>query len=226
MKKSASLFETPASDLAAEFLAKDQKAKIAHYQILKKIGSGGMGEVYLAEDTRLNRKVALKLLPPEFTNDQDRIRRFEREARAVTALNHPNIITIYDIGQIETSSFIVSEYIDGETLRQRMRTSQMHLKEILPICIQAAEALDGAHQAGVIHRDIKPENIMIRKDGYVKVLDFGLAKSIEPSNSSQVSRLNTRSMQDTQTGVAIGTIKYMSPEQARWSEDRSTNRHL
>lgn len=216
-EKESSFFETPPSELAAELLAKKTgyEGKIGHYQILKKIGSGGMGEVYLAEDTRLNRRVALKLLPPEFTKDSDRIRRFEREARAVSALNHPNILTIYDVGQIDSSSFIASEFIDGETLRQRMRASPMPLKEILTICIQAAEALDAAHQAGVIHRDIKPENIMIRKDGYVKVLDFGLAKSIEPINTADASKLMTRSMADTEAGMAIGTVRYMSPEQAR-----------
>ena len=138
-----------------------------------------MGEVYLAEDTRLNRKVALKLLPREFTKDKERIRRFEREARTVTALNHPYILTIYDIGQFNSATFIASEFIDGETLRQKIQSSKIPLKEILMIVIQVAEALDAAHRAGIIHRDIKPENIMLRKDGYVKVLDFGLSKPIE-----------------------------------------------
>jgi len=214
-QKDSTFFDTPASDLAAEYLAqKDNVGALGHYKIVKKIGSGGMGEVYLAEDTRLNRKVALKLLPPEFTNDKGRIRRFEKEARAVSALNHPNILTIYDIGQIGNSSFIASEYVDGETLRQRIRTSKMQLKEILSVSIQAAEALDAAHQAGVIHRDIKPENIMIRKDGYVKVLDFGLAKSIE-RGALQNSQLNTQSSEATKTGILVGTVRYMSPEQAR-----------
>jgi eukaryotic-like serine/threonine-protein kinase len=213
--KDSTFFDTPASDIAAEYLAqKDNTGALGHYKIVKKIGSGGMGEVYLAEDTRLNRKVALKLLPPEFTNDKGRIRRFEKEARAVSALNHPNILTIYDIGQIGNSSFIASEYVDGETLRQRVRNSKMPLKEILTVCIQAAEALNAAHQAGVIHRDIKPENIMIRKDGYVKVLDFGLAKSID-RGALQNSQLNTQSSDATETGILVGTVRYMSPEQAR-----------
>jgi serine/threonine protein kinase len=214
-QKESTFFDTPASDLAAEYIAqKDNIGALGHYKIVKKIGRGGMGEVYLAEDTRLNRKVALKLLPPEFTNDKSRIRRFEKEARAVSALNHPNILTIYDIGQIGTSSFIASEYIDGVTLRQRIRTSKMQLKEILSVCIQAAEGLEAAHQAGVIHRDIKPENIMIRKDSYVKVLDFGLAKSID-HGALQNSQLNTQSSDATKTGILVGTVRYMSPEQAR-----------
>ena len=218
-EKESSLFESPPSELAAEFL--DQKGvvfegKIAHYHILKKIGSGGMGEVYLAEDIRLNRKVALKLLPSKFTNDKDRIRRFEREAKAASGLNHPNILTIYDIGQFDSSSFIASEFIDGETLRQRIRKSKIPLKEILSISIQVAEALDAAHGAGIIHRDIKPENIMLRKDGYVKVLDFGLAKLTENSEPSASSDIET--LAKTQSGIVLGTIRYMSPEQARGLE--------
>jgi serine/threonine protein kinase/Tfp pilus assembly protein PilF len=214
-EKERSLFESSPATLAAEVLANqaEYKGSIAHYTILEKIGSGGMGEVYLALDTRLNRKVALKLLPQEFTKDKERIRRFEREARAVTALNHPYILTIYDIGQFEYSTFIASEFVDGQTLRQKMRLSKIPLKEILTIVIQVTEALDAAHRAGIIHRDIKPENIMLREDGYVKVLDFGLSKPIE--NSADVSQLDTNPLSDTQTGIVIGTIRYMSPEQAR-----------
>ena len=212
-EKESSFFETPPSELAAEFLAKKTSGKIGHYQIEKKIGSGGMGEVYLAEDTRLNRKVALKLLPSEFSQNKDRIRRFEREAKSASALNHPNILTIYDIGQINSSSFIASEYIDGETLRQRIQKSKIPLKEILSIIIQVAEALDAAHGAGIIHRDIKPENIMLRKDGYVKVLDFGLAKLTENSKVTTASDIDT--LTKTETGIVLGTIRYMSPEQAR-----------
>ncbi|MCI0618662.1 serine/threonine-protein kinase, partial [bacterium] len=212
-EKKSNLFDRPPSDVAAVLLAKQDTYMdtISHYRILRKIGRGGMGEVYLAEDTRLNRKVALKLLPLEFTKDKERIRRFEQEARAVSALNHPNILTIHDIGQTESSSFIATEYIDGESLRQRMRVSKVPLKELLTIMIQIAEALDAAHQAGIIHRDIKPENIMLRKDGYVKVLDFGLAKLTEPATGA--SDLET--LARTQTGVVIGTFRYMSPEQAR-----------
>jgi eukaryotic-like serine/threonine-protein kinase len=215
-EKQSSLFDSPPTDLAAELLSKQStfQGAIAHYQIVKRIGSGGMGEVYLAEDTRLNRKVALKILPSEFTQDKDRVRRFEREARAVSGLNHPNILTIYDIGQFDSSSFIASEFIDGETLRQRMSESKLSLKEVLTIGIQAAEALDAAHRAGVIHRDIKPENIMLRKDGYVKVLDFGLAKLAEKQNQQGISNLDTQSAH-TRAGIVIGTVRYMSPEQAR-----------
>jgi serine/threonine protein kinase len=182
-EKEYNLFENSTGEPAAQMVANADayQGTIAQYKILKKIGKGGMVEVYLAEDTRLNRKVALKLLPREFSQDKDRIRRFEREAHAVSALNHPYILTIYDIGQIDSSTYIASEFIEGETLRQRMRSSKMSLKEILTIIIQTAEALDAAHQAGIVHRDIKPENIMLRRDGYVKVLDFGLSKPIESS---------------------------------------------
>jgi eukaryotic-like serine/threonine-protein kinase len=210
-EKESSLLENPPANLVTEFLALrgDYKGVIAHYKILKKIGSGGMGEVYLALDTRLNRKVALKLLPQEFTKDKERIRRFQREARAVTALNHPYILTIYDIGQFDSSTFIASEFIDGETLRHKMRTSKLQLREILTIVIQIAEALDAAHLAGIIHRDIKPENIMMRNDGYVKVLDFGLSKTIEsPMN---ISQLDTHSAANTETGVVIGNRSIYVP---------------
>jgi serine/threonine protein kinase len=212
-EKESNLLDRPPSDLAAAFLIKKDTdiETISHYQILRKIGRGGMGEVYLAEDTRLNRKVALKLLPIEFTKDTERIRRFEQEARVVSALNHPNILTIHDIGQTDTSSFIASEYVDGTTLRQRMRVSKIPLKEILSIVTQVAEALNAAHQAGIIHRDIKPENIMLRSDGYVKVLDFGLAKLIENQPGPEGS--NSEGVTNTQTGIVIGTVVYMSPEQ-------------
>lgn len=213
-EKESNLFDRPPSDVAAALLAKQDaySETIAHYRILRKIGRGGMGEVYLAEDTRLNRKVALKILPSEFTQNKDRVRRFEREARAVSGLNHPNILTIYDIGQFDSTSFIASEFIDGETLRQRMSKSKLSLKEILTIGIQTVEALDAAHQAGVIHRDIKLENIMLRNDGYVKVLDFGIAKLTETASGSKVSPLESTK---TQAGIVIGTVRYMSPEQAR-----------
>lgn len=210
-----SLFETLPAELAAELLGKNavHKGSIAHYKLVKKIGAGGMGEVYLAVDMRLHRNVALKLLPSESFQDKERIRRFEREARSVSALNHPNILTIYDVGRIDSSSFIASQFIDGETLRQRLRKSEMPLQEILTITIQVAEALDAAHQAGIIHRDIKPENIMLRNDGYVKVVDFGLAKLIETPLAK--AHIATRSHSETQSGIVLGTVKYMSPEQAR-----------
>ncbi len=163
-----------------------------------------MGEVYLAQDETLNRKVALKLLPVRFTQDQERVRRFQREARAASALNHPNIITIYDIGQTESTHYIATEYIEGETLRERMATSRVNIAELLDIASGVASALAAAHDAGIIHRDIKPENIMLRPDGYVKVLDFGLAKLAEPESA----------LNDSSTGAVMGTLFYISPEQA------------
>ncbi|MGH9838684.1 MAG: serine/threonine-protein kinase [Blastocatellia bacterium] len=153
-------------------------AHLNHYEIITCLGAGGMGEVYLAEDTQLSRKVALKLLPAEFTHDRERVRRFEQEARAASALNHPNIITIHEIGAVEQTHYIVTEYVEGETLRQRMANApqkKMKLAEALEIAAQIAAALAAAHEAGITHRDIKPENVMVRRDGLVKVLDFGLA---------------------------------------------------
>src|SRR6185369_8219365 len=152
---------------------------IGTYTILSLIGCGGMGEVYLAQDRRLNRKVALKVLPASFTKDRDRLSRFKREAQAASALNHPNIITIYEIQEFDSTHIIAMEFVEGETLRQRLSRSTPSLSESLNIAIQVADAVSAAHKAGIIHRDIKPENVMIRQDGYVKVLDFGLAKSIE-----------------------------------------------
>jgi len=152
---------------------------IGRYRILQKLGSGGMGEVYLAEDTQLGRKVALKLLAQELTQNRDRLSRFDQEAYAASALNHPNIITIYEMGDEAGRHFIATEYVDGETLRKRLGGPPMDLSEVLGVGIQIAEALEEAHAAGIIHRDIKPENVMIRRSGHVKVLDFGLAKLTE-----------------------------------------------
>src|SRR5205809_7907110 len=149
---------------------------LSHYRIVSKIGAGGMGEVYLAQDTKLDRKVALMILPADLAANQDRMRRFGQEAKAASALNHPNIITIYEIEQIDSVNLIATELIEGETLRQRMRSAPMKLGEVLDVAIQTASALSAAHAAGIVHRDIKPENIMVRRDGIVKVLDFGLAK--------------------------------------------------
>src|SRR5215475_14769496 len=153
--------------------------QLGHYRILSLLGAGGMGEVYLAEDPRLGRKIALKLLPVPFTGDDDRVRRFQREARAASALNHPNIVTIFDIGQVESTHFLATEYIEGETLRERLSRLALSTAEAVDLAIQTGSALSAAHDAGIIHRDLKPENIMIRRDGYVKVLDFGLAKLTE-----------------------------------------------
>ena len=153
--------------------------RLGRYEIRTQIGAGGMGEVYLAQDLSLRRSVAIKLLPAERTQDEDRLRRFEQEACAASGLNHPNILTIHEIGVEGETHFIATEFIDGESLRQRMTSSDMKLREMLDIVIQVAAALTAAHQAGIVHRDIKPENIMVRRDGYVKVLDFGLAKLVE-----------------------------------------------
>ena len=187
--------------------------KLGRYEIRAKIGEGGMGEVYLAQDTKLDRKVALKILPAEVATDRSRMSRFVQEAKAVSALNHPNIITIYEIDATDSAHLIATEFIDGETLRQRMANASMPLSEAIDVTIQIATALNGAHQAGIIHRDIKPENVMVRADGLVKVLDFGLAKltKAETSDPDAATRIHS----DTQPGMIMGTVAYMSPEQAR-----------
>ena len=185
------------------------------YNTLQKLGEGGMGEVYLAQDTRLGRLVALKMLPPAFTDDQARMRRFQQEARAVSSLNHPNILTIYEIGEADGVHYIAMEYVDGLTLRQHMSETQMTLGEALDIGVQISTALAAAHQAGIVHRDIKPENIMIRRDGYVKVLDFGLAKLAEGHALTTDVDAATVPMVETEPGSIIGTYVYMSPEQTR-----------
>lgn len=186
--------------------------QLGPYKILDQIGAGGMGEVYLALHERTNRKVALKLLFPSFIKDEQRAWRFQQEAHAVLALNHPNIVTIYDIGQAGGIHFIATEFIEGETLRARMARAPLEMNEALDIAIQVAGALAAAHQAGVVHRDIKPENIMLRPDGYVKVLDFGLAKLTESYSQATAS---SRARIDTEPGLVMGTARYMSPEQAR-----------
>jgi serine/threonine protein kinase len=213
--------DSPAYVVAAGLLTdEDSELKtgqmVGQYEIISLLGMGGMGEVYLAQDGKLKRKVALKLLPASYTKDADRLRRFEQEARAASALNHPNIITIYEIGEANGTHFIATEFIEGETLRQRAAQESLGLDETLHITIQIADALAAAHKAGIIHRDIKPENIMIRPDGYVKVLDFGLAKLAERSSSPAVStEAVTRARERTTPGLVMGTVNYMSPEQAR-----------
>ena len=152
---------------------------IKHYRIVSKIGAGGMGEVYLAQDTKLDRKVALKILPPEFAEDQDRMSRFVREAKSASALNHPNIITIYEINEFAGTHFIATEFIDGKTLTEYSKSNPVNFKSTLEIAIQIASALDEAHSAGIVHRDIKPDNVMVRANGLVKILDFGIAKLVE-----------------------------------------------
>jgi serine/threonine-protein kinase len=180
--------------------------RISHFKVDRLLGVGGMGEVYLAEDATLKRKVALKLLPERFTEDENRVRRFQREAQAASALNHPNIITIYEFGQAERRHYIATEYIEGQTLRGRILSEKpVRIAEALDIGIGVSSALSAAHEAGIIHRDIKPENVMLRPDGFVKVLDFGLAKLVDGSAK----------FKDSQTGAVMGTLLYLSPEQAR-----------
>src|SRR6185503_4557107 len=184
---------------------------VGPYQILDVLGKGGMGVVYRALDEDLQRKVALKFLHTELTSDKSRILRFKQEARAASALNHPNILTVFAIGEIDGRYYISTELVEGETLRELMKSRQLSLSQILSIASQISSALAAAHAAGIMHRDIKPENIMLRPDGYLKVLDFGLAKLIEPSTTE--SGLST--LVNTEQGTIIGTIQYMSPEQAR-----------
>src|SRR5262245_54997413 len=189
---------------------------ISRYRILEKLGSGGMGEVYLAEDKRLGRKVALKLLAEELTQDRDRLSRFDQEAYAASALNHPNILTIYEMGDEGGRHYIATEFVDGETLRKRLQGSPLELTEVLDIAIQIAGALEEAHVAGIVHRDIKPENVMLRRNGHVKVLDFGLAKLTErPDSEDTDTEAVTRALVQTDAGIVLGTSQYMSPEQAR-----------
>lgn len=213
-------FEEPTLKLAAGAVAERQSLSLAgknlsHYRVLSLIGAGGMGEVHLAEDMRLGRRLALKLLPASVTNDAERVHRFEQEARAASALNHPNILTIYDIGEVDGCHFIATEYVKGETLRQRMSGNNISLKDALDIIVQIADALSAAHKVGVVHRDIKPENIMIRQDGYIKVLDFGLAKLTERTTTDGRSERGLLPLVSTEPGLVMGTPQYMSPEQVR-----------
>ena len=208
-----SLIEQPAIEVAAAMLgapAPDERAgqRFGRYEIGELLGAGGMGEVYLARDTQLGRNVALKLLPSDYTADAERVRRFQQEARAASALNHPNIVTIHEVGEHDGAQFIAIEYIEGETLRRRMARGRIGPGEALEIAAQAAGALAAAHRAGIIHRDVKPENIMLRPDGYVKVLDFGLAKLVEQAVAAA-------DLAESTPGVVMGTVRYMSPEQAR-----------
>jgi eukaryotic-like serine/threonine-protein kinase len=218
-ERDGSFIDSPAYAAAAPLIAADKgelKAgqTLGSYEINSFISRGGMGEVYLAQDRRLSRKVALKILPASFTKDADRLGRFEQEARAASALNHPNIITIYEILKTRSTHVIATEFVEGETLRQRLLHTPLSLSQSLQIATQVADALAAAHQAGIVHRDIKPENIMLRPDGYVKVLDFGLAKLSEQTSSEVAAEAPTRQVR-TGSGMVIGTAGYMSPEQAR-----------
>src|SRR5215470_2200437 len=231
-----SFIQSPAIEIAAKAMAAEPLietsnksmgshiagSQIGAYQLLEPLGRGGMGEVYLALDTRLGRKVAVKLLLAEFTTDAERLRRFELEARAASALNHPNIITIHEIGKVRTEAgdthYIVTEYVEGETLRRRLTNAPqigLKLSETIGLAAQIAAALAAAHGAGIIHRDIKPENVMVRRDGIVKVLDFGLAKLTEPSSPAVNTQAAALARNRTDTGVVMGTPRYMAPEQAR-----------
>ena len=222
---SGNFLDTPPAALAAEIFAAREKQpslinqEISHYRVKKLLGKGGMGEVYLAEDTELGRRVALKVLPAELTKNKAGLQRFEREAQAASSLNHPNILTVYEISAEDGLHFIATEFIDGESLRQHIERTRLELRAVLDIGIQVAAALAAAHQAGVIHRDIKPENIMLRADGYVKVLDFGLAKLADQTTAAQRETADaealTRVLLHTAPGMVMGTTPYMSPEQAR-----------
>jgi eukaryotic-like serine/threonine-protein kinase len=214
---SESFLDTPALDLVARHLAGEGHGslvgkRLGSYEVISVLGIGGMGEVYLAHDDRLKRKLALKLLPRQFTRDTERVRRFEREARAASALNHPNIITVYDIGQMAETYFIAAEYVEGKTLHELIERYPLRAKDTIDICLQVANALAAAHASGLVHRDIKPENVMVRPDGYVKVLDFGLVKLTERGSPEQKS--NPDDPHRTTPGTVLGTVAYMSPEQA------------
>ncbi len=217
--------DAPPESLAAEMFSEKEEPEnfinreIGRYKIRRLLGEGGMGKVFLAEDIELERLVALKILPADFADDQARVRRFVREAKAVSALNHPNILTIYEIGNVQNLHFIATEYIKGETLRQRQKREPLDLREILDAASQIAAALNAAHSAGIIHRDIKPENIMLREDGFAKVLDFGLAKLTGKQPPSEDLEAATRQLDLTNPGTIMGTASYMSPEQIRGRTD-------
>ncbi|MFN0113020.1 MAG: protein kinase domain-containing protein [Blastocatellia bacterium] len=225
----AKFLKAPALEMAAQQLAvnKDRSLigqTLGAYSVISVLGVGGMGEVYLARDTRLNRKVALKLLPIQFTQDAGRIKRFKREAQAASALNHPNIITIYEIGELENKHFIAAELVEGQTLRELIADGRVAEKDAIETAIQICSALSAAHEAGIIHRDIKPENIMLRRDGYVKVLDFGLVKLTEQERSAGRTNPSDPDVGKTNPGAVLGTAKYMSPEQASGQDvDRRTD---
>jgi len=218
-RRAGRFIERSAVGLAARIIQNGQADSlvgqtIGHYKISESIGTGGMGEVYLATDTVAGRKAALKLLPLRFTGDAGRLKRFEQEAHAVVGLNHPNIVTVYEIGEDHSIHYIASELIEGETLRERLMRGRIQLSEAVDIGIQVASALAAAHHSGIVHRDIKPENIMLRPDGYVKVLDFGIAKLAEQEVPVTVPRDEALLLVETNLGSVLGTVRYMSPEQA------------
>ena len=219
-ERAENFIESPAFEVAPELLTDDKAGalvgeSIGHYRIESLIGVGGMGEVYLARDERLGRKVALKLLPEHMTANEAQLSRFKTEARAASALNHPNILTVYEIGTEANRQFIATEFIEGVTLRALLARGRMNLHEALEIALQVASALAAAHETGVVHRDIKPENIMLRPDGYAKVLDFGIAKLTEQQPGSDFHDVGTTTVLPTRPGLVLGTAHYMSPEQTR-----------
>src|SRR3954447_17793565 len=219
-ERAENFIELPAFEVAPELVTNDKAGAlignlIGHYRIESLIGVGGMGEVYLARDERLGRKAALKLLPNSLTIDETQLGRFKNEARSASALNHPNILTVYEIGAEGNRQFIATEFIEGMTLRASLVRGRMNLHNALEIAVQVASALAAAHETGVVHRDIKPENIMLRPDGYVKVLDFGIAKLAEQRPASDHYEVGTTAGLQTRPGVVLGTTRYMSPEQAR-----------
>src|SRR6266480_1902274 len=191
---------------------------LSHYRIVSKIGAGGMGEVYLAEDTKLDRKVALKILPAEVASNRERMERFIREAKSAAALSHPNIAQIFEIGEHDGTHFIAMEFIDGQTLREKIHRERTELRKLLRYLQHVAEGLVKAHAAGIVHRDLKPDNVMITREGHAKILDFGLAKLVErpPMSGADSSEVATAVMpQHSTPGAIMGTVGYMSPEQAQ-----------
>src|SRR5437899_1379083 len=224
-----SFIETSAAGIATRIIENEQADLLVgqtfgHYKISKRIGSGGMGEVYLATDMTAGRKAALKLLPMRFTGNANRLKRFQQEARAVVGLNHPNILTVYEIGEDHSTHYIASELIEGETLRQRLLRGRIEVGEAVDVAIQVASALAAAHEAGIVHRDINPGNIMLRPDGYVKVLDFGIAKLAEQEAPAMMPKDEALLPATTNLGSILGTVPYMSPEQARGAQvDKGTD---
>ena len=217
-ERAENFIESPAFEVAPELLTKDGAGaaamvgqSIGHYRIESLIGVGGMGEVYLATDINAGRQAALKLLPTHLIRDAERLKRFQQEARVVAGLNHPNIVTVYEVGEDNSTRYIASELVEGQTLRQRLAHGPIFVGEAIDVAIQVAGALKAAHQAGIVHRDIKPENIMLRPDGYVKVLDFGIAKLAEQELPPAIAQEEAVKMVETNVGSILGTVRYMSP---------------